>query len=86
MLSKEKKDKFRAIAKEIYTKEYLGVDGCGVDPQYEEELTRASSIYLMTLFYDYTNIDKAKTKLLETMSKKVPNHSSNLLKIVYDII
>lgn len=86
MLSREKRDKFQALARELYTKEYLGTDGYGKDIEYEEELTEASAMYLMTLFYDYGNINKAKEKLYETMDKKVPNHSSNLLYIIRDII
>lgn len=86
MLSKDKIEKFRVIARELYTKEYLGTDGYGKDIEYEEELTEASAMYLMTLFYDYNNINKAKEKLYETMDKKVPNHSSNLLDIIRDIL
>ena len=84
MLSKDKKDKFRKIAETLYTKEYLGID-YGKDKTYEEELTKASAIYLMTLFYDYENIDKAKTKLFEVMSKKELNHSSSILNLIHNI-
>lgn len=77
-------DKFHAVARELYTKEYLGVVGYGQDIEYEEELTSASAIYLMTLFYDYNNLKTAKENLYKTMDKKVPTHSSNLIKIIRD--
>ena len=82
MLDKAKRDKFKEIARELYTKEYLGNAHYGNDIEYEEELTEASAIYLMTLFYDYGNINKAKERLLETMEKKELSHSSTLLKII----
>lgn len=82
MLSKEKRDKFKEIAKELYTKEYLGNAHYGNDIEYEEELTEASAIYLMTLFYDHGHTNKAKENLLKTMEKKELSHSSTLLKII----
>jgi hypothetical protein len=82
MLTEEKKEQFKAIAYEIYTKEYLGVDGCGIDIEFENEMTEASANFLMTMFYNHSDIDKAKEKLLEVMSKKEPNHPSNLLKLI----
>ena len=35
--------------------------------------------------HDYENIDKAKTKLFEVMTKKELNHSSSILNLIHNI-
>jgi hypothetical protein len=82
MLTKEKQEKFYAIAKELYTKEYLGIDGHGLDKEYDEELTQASAAYLISIFKNPSESRGAKEHLLEVMGKKTPQHPSNILKLI----
>lgn len=71
MLTPNKIDKFNAIARDLYVREYLGIDGYGKDKEYEDELTTHFSNYLQNVFYN-TGHDL----------KKLPQHSSNILKII----
>ena len=82
MLTQEKKDKFISIARDLYTKEYMGVDSYGTDKEFEDELTEASANYLISIFYDYPNVGKAKEDLMEVLSHKSPPHPSTLFKIL----
>lgn len=79
MLDKEKM--FLTIAKEIYTKEYIGVDGFE-DKEYEDKLTEVAAKYLMTMFYNHDNIGQVKEELLEIMNMRIPKHPSNILSII----
>jgi hypothetical protein len=71
MLTQSKIDKFNAIARDLYVKEYLGVDGYGKDKEYEDELTTYFSKYLQNTFYN-TGYEL----------QEFPQHSSNILKII----
>ena len=82
MLSKDKIEKFRVIARDLYTKEYIGIDGYGNDPEYEDKLTDAAANYLMATFYDYANVGKAKEEFMEILSQKSPQYPSKLLSII----
>lgn len=73
MLTKSKIDKFNAIARDLYVKEYLGVEAYGKDKDYEDELTSLFSKYLQNVFYNTQH---------ELQELKPPQHSSNLLKIL----
>lgn len=79
MTTKQKLDKFKEIARELYTKEYLGVDDYGMDQEYEEELTNAGADYLMSVFYQTGD---GKKDLLEVMKKKDVKCKSNILQLV----
>ena len=78
MLSKDKIEKFHTIARDLYTKEYIGIDEYGKDPEYEDKLTEVAANYLITTFY----VGKAKEEFMEILSHKTPPHSSRLLNII----
>ena len=82
MLSREKRDKFRLIAEQLITKEYLGVDEYGKDAKYEDELTAAASEYLYNIFNEPSKIESSKENLVVVMSRKEIQHPSNILKII----
>lgn len=82
MLTKEKQAKFNAIARELYTKEYLGVDDYGMDQEYEDELTVVASSYLMAVLIDEGSVEMEKKRLHETMKKKSPKTQSNIFKMI----
>lgn len=82
MLTQEKKDKFLNIARNLYTKEYMGVYEYGTDKEFEDALTEAAANYMMSIFYDKDNVEKVKERLVEIMSSKTPTHPSNLIKIL----
>ena len=69
MLTKEKIDKFNAIAKELYVKEYYGV---GKEDN-DNEMTELFSQYLQNVFY---NIPMTKDM------NKIKDSSSNILKLL----
>ena len=71
MLTQSKIDKFNAIAKDLYVREYLGIDGYGKDKEYEDELTTYFSNYLQNTFYNTGH-----------ELKELPQQSSNILKII----
>lgn len=79
MLTKSKIDRFNAIARDLYVKEYLGIDEYGIDKDYEDKLTIEFSKYLQNLFY---NIDYDKDSLIECLNEKEPQHKSNIIKIL----
>lgn len=68
MLTPNKIDKFNAIARDLYAKEYFGV-GKEVD----NEITEIFSEYLQNVFY---NIPMAKD------INKIKDSSSNILKLI----
>jgi hypothetical protein len=82
MLTRDNKDTFLRIARELYTKEYLGTDGYGIDKEYEDELTEASAAYLISIFKNPSETRGAKDNLLHVMEKHQPQHQSTLLKII----
>lgn len=83
MLNSEKKDKFKQIAKELITKEYLGVDGYGKDADYEDELTTAASEYIYSIFNAPSeDTDRAKENLVVVMNRREIKHPSNILRII----
>lgn len=82
MLNKEKKDRFCAIARELYTKEHLGTDEYGTDTKYEEELTSAAAEYLFSIFNAPSKTEGAKNKLVAVMNRREIKHPSNILKII----
>ena len=69
MLTKDKIDKFNAIAKELYVKEYYGV---GKEDN-DNEMTELFSQYLQNVFY---NIPMTKDM------NKIKDSSSNILKLL----
>lgn len=68
MLTQNKIDKFNAIARDLYAKEYFGV-GKEVD----NEITEIFSEYLQNVFY---NIPMTKD------INKIKDSSSNILKLI----
>lgn len=68
MLTQNKIDKFNAIARDLYAKEYFGV-GKEVD----NEITEIFSEYLQNVFYD---IPMTKDII------KIKDSSSNILKLI----
>lgn len=68
MLTQNKIDKFNAIARDLYAKEYFGV-GKEVD----NEITEIFSEYLQNVFYDIP-----MTKDIN----KIKDTSSNILKLI----
>lgn len=82
MLSKDKKDKFRQIAEQLITQEYLGAAEHGKDADYERELTTAASEYLYSIFNAPSESDRAKEVMVEIMSRRVIKHPSNILRII----
>lgn len=81
MLSKDKKDKFRQIAEQLITQEYLGAAEYGKDADYERELTTAASEYLYSIFNAPSESDRAKEVMVEIMSRREIKHPSNILRI-----
>ena len=69
MLTQKKIDKFNAIAKELYVKEYYGV---GKEDN-DNEMTELFSQYLQNVFY---NIPMTKDM------NKIKDSSSNILKLI----
>lgn len=69
MLTQKKIDKFNAIAKELYVKEYYGV---GKEDN-DNEMTELFSQYLQNVFY---NIPMTKDM------NKIKDSSSNILKLL----
>lgn len=69
MLTKDKIDKFNAIARELYVKEYYGV---GKEDN-DNEMTELFSQYLQNVFY---NIPMTKDM------NKIKDSSSNILKLI----
>lgn len=82
MLSKDKKDKFRQIAEQLITQEYLGAAEYGKDADYERELTTAASEYLYSIFNAPSESDRAKEVVVEIMSRREIKHPSNILRII----
>jgi hypothetical protein len=82
MLSKDKKDKFRQIAEQLITQEYLGAAEYGKDADYERELTTAASEYLYSIFNAPSESDRAKENLVVVMSRREIKHPSNILRII----
>ena len=82
MLTKNKIDKFNAIARELITKEYLGIPNMGIDTEYEEELTNAGAEYLVSIFMNTHDLCTKKETLLDVMSKRDIEHKSNILKLL----
>lgn len=82
MTSNDKKDRFRAIAQELITKEYLGTPEYGKDPEYERELTDAATDYLVSIFVNRDNLCTNKETLLNIMNRREIKHKSNILKLM----
>lgn len=82
MLSKDKQDKFRQIAEQLITREYLGVVEYGKDTNYENELTTAASEYIYNIFNEPSKIESSKENLVVVMSRKEIKHPSNILRII----
>lgn len=82
MTPNDKRDRFRAIAQELITKEYLGTPEYGKDPEYEKELTDAATDYLVSIFLDNSNLETTKDNLIRTMNKKQPQHKSNIISLI----
>lgn len=82
MLTQEKKDKFISIARDLYTKEYMGVYEYGTDKEFEDELTEVASIYLMSIFYDPDKVNTNRELLIKTLDKKEPKCKSNLIRTI----
>lgn len=82
MTSNDKRDRFRAIAQELITKEYLGTPEYGKDPEYERELTDAATDYLVSIFVNRDNLCTNKETLLNIMNRREIKHKSNILKLM----
>lgn len=82
MLSKDKQDKFRQIAEQLITREYLGVVEYGKDADYEDELTTAASEYIYNIFNEPSKIKSSKENLVVVMNRKEIKHPSNILRII----
>lgn len=68
MLTQNKIDKFNAIARDLYAKEYFGVG-----KEIDNEITEMFSEYLQNVFY---NIPMTKDM------NKIKDSSSNILKLI----
>jgi hypothetical protein len=68
MLTQNKIDKFNAIARDLYAKEYFGVG-----KEIDNEITEIFSEYLQNVFY---NIPMTKD------INKIKDSSSNILKLI----
>lgn len=68
MLTQNKIDKFNAIARDLYAKEYFGVG-----KEIDNEITEIFSEYLQNVFY---NIPMTKD------INKIKDTSSNILKLI----
>ena len=68
MLTQNKIDKFNAIARDLYAKEYFGVG-----KEIDNEITEIFSEYLQNVFY---NIPMTKD------ITKIKDSSSNILKLI----
>jgi hypothetical protein len=68
MLTQNKIDKFNAIARDLYAKEYFGVG-----KEIDNEITEIFSEYLQNVFYDIP-----MTKDIN----KMKDSSSNILKLI----
>lgn len=68
MLTQKKIDKFNAIARDLYAKEYFGVG-----KEIDNEITEIFSEYLQNVFYDIP-MTKDMNKIKDT--------SSNILKLI----
>ena len=75
-------DKFRQIAEQLITREYLGIDEYGKDPEYERELTEASADSLYNIFNNPTDIGGAKSKVVAIFSRKDVKHKSKILQLI----
>lgn len=82
MLTKEKQKKFKEIARELIVQEYLGVDGYGLDKEYEDEMTEAGADYLVSVFMNTQDLCTKKEPLLNIMNKREIKHKSNILKLI----
>lgn len=78
----KKIEKFRTIAEQLYTQEYLGINEYGKDPEYEKELTDAATDYLISIFYDPNNTHTAKDQFITVLNKKQPQHKSNIISLI----
>ena len=77
----KKIEKFRTIAEQLYTQEYLGINEYGKDKEYEKELTDATD-YLISIFFNNSNLETTKDNLIRTMNKKQPQHKSNIISLI----
>lgn len=68
MLTQNKIDKFNAIARDLYAKEYFGVG-----KEIDTEITEIFSEYLQNVFY---NVPMTKDM------NKIKDSSSNILKLI----
>lgn len=82
MTPSDKKDRFKAIAQELITKEYLGIVEYGKDPEYEKELTDAATDYLVSIFMNRDDLCTNKETLLNIMNRREIKHKSNILKLM----
>ena len=82
LTTEEKKAKFRTIAQQLYTQEYLGINEYGKDKEYEKELTDAATDYLVSLFLNISNLRTTKDNLIRIMNKKQPQHKSNIISLI----
>ena len=81
MLTKDKIDRFKDIARELITKEYLGIPNIGKDKEYEDELTNAGADYLVSVFMNKQDLCTKET-LLDVMSKRDVQYKSKILPIL----
>ena len=82
MSTKDKRDIFKSLAEQLYTKEYLGTPEYGKDPEYERELTEAATEYLVSIFMNRDNLCTNKETLLNIMNRREIKHKSNILKLM----
>lgn len=82
MSTKDKRDIFKSLAEQLYTKEYLGVVEYGKDPEYEKELTDAATDYLVSIFVNRDDLCTNKETLLNIMNRREIKHKSNILKLM----
>lgn len=81
-IEKEKLEKFRTIAQQLYTQEYIGINDYGKDVEYEEQLTDISTDYLVSIFYDPNNTHIIKEQLITILNKKQPQYKSNIISLI----
>ena len=82
MLTKEKREKFKEISRELIVKEYLGIPNIGSDVEYEKELEDAGADYLVSVFMNTQDLCTNKETLLNIMSRRDIQYESNILKLI----
>lgn len=74
-------NKFFNLCETIYTKEYLGTDLYGKDPDYDDELTTIATAYQISIFYTTCRATEFRELMLEKMKEVNVKHPSKLITL-----